>query len=116
MQFDIFFLENELVSSTLFAVEFDNYMQQDAHEFLNFLINHINEIIVAEQSQSTAGGKGKENGGNDSTFASTGSLSSNGSIKPNSSTPSMSSNMSGINHKPQTTWVNDIFQVRLMEN
>jgi len=91
-------------------VEFDNYMQQDAHEFLNFLINHINEIIVAEQSQSTTGGKGKENGGNDSTFASTGSLSSNGSIKPNSSTPSMSSNMSGINHKPQTTWVNDIFQ------
>ena len=31
-------------------VEFDNYMQQDAHEFLNFLINHINEIIVAEQA------------------------------------------------------------------
>lgn len=31
--------------------EFDNYMQQDAHEFLNFLINHINEIIVAERNQ-----------------------------------------------------------------
>jgi len=30
-------------------VEFDNYMQQDAHEFLIFLINHINEIIVGEQ-------------------------------------------------------------------
>ena len=29
-------------------VDFDNYMQQDAHEFLNFLINHINEIIVGE--------------------------------------------------------------------
>lgn len=29
--------------------EFDNYMQQDAHEFLNFLINHINEIILAER-------------------------------------------------------------------
>ncbi|KAG8240007.1 hypothetical protein J437_LFUL019583 [Ladona fulva] len=26
--------------------EFDNYMQQDAHEFLNFLINRINEIIL----------------------------------------------------------------------
>lgn len=23
-------------------------MQQDAHEFLNFLINHINEIILGE--------------------------------------------------------------------
>ncbi|KAK0084741.1 hypothetical protein PV325_006495 [Microctonus aethiopoides] len=32
--------------------EFDNYMQQDAHEFLNFLINHINEIILAERNQS----------------------------------------------------------------
>jgi len=35
-------------------IEFDNYMQQDAHEFLNFLINHINEIIVGEQSQGPA--------------------------------------------------------------
>ena len=26
--------------------EFDNYLQQDAHEFLNFLINRINEIII----------------------------------------------------------------------
>jgi len=91
-------------------VEFDNYMQQDAHEFLNFLINHINEIIVSEQQQSSTGKPGKENGAADSTFASTGSLSSNGSIKPgHSSTPSMSS-CSGINSKPQTTWVNDIFQ------
>ncbi|KAI9577058.1 ubiquitin carboxyl-terminal hydrolase 46 [Glossina fuscipes] len=32
--------------------EFDNYMQQDAHEFLNFLINHINEIILAERNAS----------------------------------------------------------------
>ena len=31
--------------------EFDNYVQQDAHEFLNFLINHINEIILAERNQ-----------------------------------------------------------------
>jgi len=25
-------------------------MCEDAHEFLNFLINHINEIIVGEQT------------------------------------------------------------------
>lgn len=30
-------------------------MQQDAHEFLNFLINHINEIIVSERSQQQSG-------------------------------------------------------------
>lgn len=33
---------------SFFLEEFDNYMQQDAHEFLNFLINHINEIILGE--------------------------------------------------------------------
>ena len=32
-------------------VDFDNYMQQDAHEFLNFLINHINEIIVGKSTK-----------------------------------------------------------------
>ena len=32
-------------------VDFDNYMQQDAHEFLNFLINHINEIIVGKSKR-----------------------------------------------------------------
>lgn len=32
----------------IFTEEFDNYMQQDAHEFLNFLINHINEIILGD--------------------------------------------------------------------
>lgn len=34
----------------VFAEEFDNYMQQDAHEFLNFLINHISEIILGENA------------------------------------------------------------------
>ncbi|KAJ8682759.1 hypothetical protein QAD02_018551 [Eretmocerus hayati] len=44
--------------------EFDNYMQQDAHEFLNFLINHINEIILAERNQSKpAGAKGAGDAG-----------------------------------------------------
>lgn len=36
--------------SSFFSEEFDNYMQQDAHEFLNFLINHINEIILGKYS------------------------------------------------------------------
>ncbi|EDV43042.1 uncharacterized protein Dana_GF16711 [Drosophila ananassae] len=39
--------------------EFDNYMQQDAHEFLNFLINHINEIILAERNAGSGNGSGK---------------------------------------------------------
>lgn len=36
---------NSYESLLNFAEEFDNYMQQDAHEFLNFLINHISEVI-----------------------------------------------------------------------
>ncbi|KAH8294669.1 hypothetical protein KR018_001120 [Drosophila ironensis] len=42
--------------------EFDNYMQQDAHEFLNFLINHINEIILAERNTSSGNGNGNAKG------------------------------------------------------
>ncbi|CAH1393809.1 unnamed protein product [Nezara viridula] len=33
-------------------------MQQDAHEFLNFLINHINEIILSERPQKSKNGDG----------------------------------------------------------
>merc|ERR1712088_1144747 len=48
-------------------VEFDNYMQQDAHEFLIFLINHINEIIVGEQPASAKTlGPGQTNRPNES--------------------------------------------------
>jgi len=46
-------------------VDFDNYMQQDAHEFLNFLINHINEIIVSERSQQQSGKGNKTTLNND---------------------------------------------------
>lgn len=66
--------------------EFDNYMQQDAHEFLNFLINHINEIILAERNQNT--------------------------MKVPKSTPSENVTCNG-NATPQNTeptWVHEIFQ------
>lgn len=66
--------------------EFDNYMQQDAHEFLNFLINHINEIILAERNQ----GKAK--------------TSSNG-VTVGESLPTTSSSSSS-----EPTWVHEIFQ------
>ena len=45
--------------SLLHLIEFpDNYcwLCQDAHEFLIFLINHINEIIVGEQSPGASNG------------------------------------------------------------
>jgi len=51
-------------------VDFDNYMQHDAHEFLNFLINDIKETIISErnaQQQSGKGGGGKHNAAADKT-------------------------------------------------
>jgi len=45
-------------------VDFDNYMQHDAHEFLYFLINHINEIIIAERNQQPSGKGNKSNATN----------------------------------------------------
>lgn len=41
-----YFLLSVLIFNLIYIEEFDNYMQQDAHEFLNFLINHISEIIT----------------------------------------------------------------------
>lgn len=68
-------------------VDFDNYMQQDAHEFLNFLINHINEIIVSERNQpSNVGGKNNKNASQQTASE----LNADGSKKP--------------------TWISDIFQ------
>ncbi|NP_001243942.1 ubiquitin carboxyl-terminal hydrolase 46 [Bombyx mori] len=65
--------------------EFDNYMQQDAHEFLNFLINHINEIILAERNQSTLKVQKNNSGEN---------VTCNGSVP----------------HNTEPTWVHEIFQ------
>lgn len=43
---------------------FDNYMQQDAHEFLNYLLNTIADILQAEKQQlqqnSQANAKGNK--------------------------------------------------------
>lgn len=68
-------------------VEFDNYMQQDAHEFLNFLINHINEIILAERTTKEPPSQ-TSNG----TFGGVGIKTSEGQAEP--------------------TFVHEIFQVR----
>nr|CAG4646268.1 EOG090X06IH [Macrothrix elegans] len=82
--------------------EFDNYMQQDAHEFLNFLINHISEIISAEKQQAngnvTPTTNGKIRGSRDSTFSS-------GSLIVNGSSGSVTGSCS-----TDQTWVHEIFQ------
>ncbi|XP_058463426.1 ubiquitin carboxyl-terminal hydrolase 46 [Malaya genurostris] len=74
--------------------EFDNYMQQDAHEFLNFLINHINEIILAERNQ-TKGGSGT-------------SANKNGTCTGTG--PGNSLNGDNAQQPQEPTWVHEIFQ------
>nr|CAG4645533.1 EOG090X06IH [Lynceus sp. MCZ IZ 141354] len=68
--------------------EFDNFMQQDAHEFLNFLINHINELIQAERQQSL-------NNGTNTLKIKTALAEEHLHIQPSSAEP---------------TWVHEIFQ------
>ena len=41
-------LFSHLLSMHFFAVLFDNYIQQDAHEFLNYLLNHIADLLDGE--------------------------------------------------------------------
>lgn len=43
---------------------FDNYMQQDAHEFLNYLLNTIADLLQEEKSQEKPqNGRPVQNGG-----------------------------------------------------
>lgn len=82
--------------------EFDNYMQQDAHEFLNFLINHINEIILAERHASKnganfngSGNGGGVSGGGNSTASKSSSSTSTSTTASNSTSNGTCTNSSG---------------------
>lgn len=80
--------------------EFDNYMQQDAHEFLNFLINHINEIILAERGQ-------KNTNSSSSSSSSTSSHFANIKVTGNSDA---GVDVRNVNMPQEPTWVHEIFQ------
>lgn len=41
----------------LFIELFDNYMQQDAHEFLNYLLNTVADILQEESKQEKQNGR-----------------------------------------------------------
>ncbi|TRY54587.1 hypothetical protein DNTS_001586 [Danionella cerebrum] len=73
---------------------FDNYMQQDAHEFLNYLLNTIADLLQEEKSQERQqNGKVVQNGG------------SGGGCGSGSSTGE-----GETEEKTQQTWVHEIFQ------
>ncbi len=75
---------------------FDNYMQQDAHEFLNYLLNTIADLLQEEKShERQQNGKVVQNGGSGSGGGG-GSGSSTGEGE--------------TEEKTQQTWVHEIFQ------
>lgn len=72
---------------------FDNYMQQDAHEFLNYLLNTIADLLQEEKGQERQqNGKVVQNGGG----GGGGSGSNTGEAESA--------------EKNQQTWVHEIFQ------
>ncbi|XP_062850327.1 ubiquitin carboxyl-terminal hydrolase 12 [Trichomycterus rosablanca] len=75
---------------------FDNYMQQDAHEFLNYLLNTIADLLQEEKSQERhQNGKLVQNGG------------AGGGGGGGSGTTTGEANSA---EKNQQTWVHEIFQ------
>ncbi|XP_015777462.1 PREDICTED: ubiquitin carboxyl-terminal hydrolase 46-like [Acropora digitifera] len=76
---------------------FDNYMQQDAHEFLNYLLNTIADLLQGERAKE----KEKEKHSSTSSVSSKSSASSAGTINGGSSIQ---------NGKMEPTWVHDIFE------
>lgn len=65
---------------------FDNYMQQDAHEFLNYLLNTVADILQEEKKQEKQNGRLKNNG------------------------TAVTATEAETENKTEPTWVHDIFQ------
>uniref|UniRef100_A0A1Q3FES4 ubiquitinyl hydrolase 1 n=1 Tax=Culex tarsalis TaxID=7177 RepID=A0A1Q3FES4_CULTA len=88
--------------------EFDNYMQQDAHEFLNFLINHINEIILAERNQAKGGAGGGSGAAGGTTTSKNGHA--GGSLNHMLNGGGCGTGENGTQQPQEPTWVHEIFQ------
>lgn len=75
----------KIVDCLSFSTElFDNYMQQDAHEFLNYLLNTIADLLQEERKQEKTNGR-----------------LANGTLD---------SQNNNSNATPAPTWVHEIFQ------
>ncbi|XP_029851638.1 ubiquitin carboxyl-terminal hydrolase 46 isoform X1 [Ixodes scapularis] len=99
---------------------FDNYMQQDAHEFLNYLLNTIADILQAEkQTQGQSNAKGNKCSSATSASDQQGSHTPQQQTTttlgaPNQATATAAAGTQPQSnpqpHKPEPTWVHDIFQ------
>lgn len=82
---------------------FDNYMQQDAHEFLNYLLNTVADLLQSDKQRE----KDKER----ERLGSASSVSSKASSSSGYSTATSTSHSTyGNKSQPEPTWVHDIFE------
>lgn len=83
---------------------FDNYMQQDAHEFFNYLLNTIGDLLSSDNKINQSVSPNNPDNSNKLNHLMNGSA--NGALF--TSTTTTSSNVTGMSGN--TTWVHDIFQ------
>uniref|UniRef100_L7LZ10 Ubiquitin carboxyl-terminal hydrolase n=1 Tax=Rhipicephalus pulchellus TaxID=72859 RepID=L7LZ10_RHIPC len=92
---------------------FDNYMQQDAHEFLNYLLNTIADILQAEKQQQQQNSQTNAKGNKCSSSGDTAHNAAGGPMASAGATAQCMQNQVGGTAqppKPEPTWVHDIFQ------
>ena len=95
---------------------FDNYMQQDAHEFFNYLLNTIGDLLSSESTTSYNKNQSISGGTSETTNHPTNKLNGlmNGTANggcintTTSNIPTSASSVTGMSGN--TTWVHDIFQ------
>uniref|UniRef100_A0AAF5CWM7 Ubiquitin carboxyl-terminal hydrolase n=2 Tax=Strongyloides stercoralis TaxID=6248 RepID=A0AAF5CWM7_STRER len=95
---------------------FDNYMQQDAHEFFNYLINALSECLTIDKKRvdKVKGSHNKSQLNNYGSINLNKLLPKTGSevtsTIDNSTTSNNNNNNNNNNETIETTWVQDIFQ------
>jgi ubiquitin carboxyl-terminal hydrolase 12/46 len=82
---------------------FDNFTQQDAHEFFNYLLNAISETLSDERKKECTNGVAKLNGTAKKTTP-------NANTNPNHEPPSRQYSTSCSDSKQELTWIQEIFQ------
>ncbi|VDN10608.1 unnamed protein product [Dibothriocephalus latus] len=81
---------------------FDNYLPQDAHEFLNYLLNEIADILLAEQQASEEGNANKQT---DSRC-----VGGDNPVQAKDSSAEASGGKNSGQQQQKRTWIHEIFQ------
>ncbi|KAL3068438.1 hypothetical protein niasHT_030729 [Heterodera trifolii] len=86
---------------------FDNFMQQDAHEFFNYLLNAISEVLMEEKKKEQLGGSLRN--ANSAMAPNKRSFSANAKSQPNDLSAKQLTSTSDITGQ-DLTWIQEIFQ------